>query len=316
MIKRALDIIGEQGVTGLIKTGIKNTLPFRNKVRWCMCSHQRGYSGISKAQKPMRVIVSLTSFPARIGTVYITIKSILMQSLKPDMVILWLAREQFPEKEKSLPDNLLALKKYGLKIKWCHDIKSYKKLIPALREFPDDIIVTADDDVYYERHWLKRLYDGYLKAPNYVHCHRITKFYIEGGEYKIKLGEFEKYPAPSYLHKLTGVGGVLYPPHSLYGDVIDEDKFKKLAPTNDDIWFWFMAIINGVKINVVKNNIPRVQAIKSTLDGECLNRINDSGEMLFWKDFRQMLEEYPQAGKALREDFMNLQNNYMGYGGN
>ena len=307
MLKRVLDIIDEQGVSGLIKTGMKRTLPFRNKVRWGICSRQKRYSGITDVKRERKVIVSLTSFPARIDTVYITIKSILMQSLKPDLIILWLAHEQFPQKENELPRNLLELKKYGLAIEWCHDIKSYKKLIPAMRIYPNDIIVTADDDVYYERHWLKRLYMSYLEAPGYVHCHRVTRFYIENGEYKIKLGEFEQYPVPSYLHKLTGVGGVLYPPHSLHGDVLDEDKFTRLAPTNDDIWFWFMAIINGTKVNVVKNNIPRIQAIKSTLDGECLYKINNSGEKLIWKDFYRMLDEYPQAGKAMQDDFFSMQ---------
>ena len=128
MLKRVLDIIDEQGVNGLVKTGMKRTLPFRNKVRWGICSRQKRYSGITDVKRERKVIVSLTSFPARIDTVYITIKSILMQSLKPDLIILWLAHEQFPQKENELPRNLLELKKYGLAIEWCYDIKSYKKL--------------------------------------------------------------------------------------------------------------------------------------------------------------------------------------------
>ena len=122
MVKRIFDIITEQGLIGLIKTGLKRTLPFRNKVRWIACLCKREYSGVNNNKRDTKVIVSLTSFPARIDTVYITIRSILMQSLKPDIIILWLAQEQFPEKEKELPYNLLKLKKYGLTIEWCHDI--------------------------------------------------------------------------------------------------------------------------------------------------------------------------------------------------
>ena len=256
----------------------------------------------------MKIIVSLTSFPARINVVDITIKSLLMQSLKPDEIILWLASEQFPGKENELPEKLLKLKKYGLTINWCSDIKSYKKLIPALRMYPEDIIVTADDDVYYERHWLKRLYLGYVKDPNYVHCHRITKFYIQDNEYRMKEGEFEVYPFASYLHKLTGVGGVLYPPHILAQEVLDEKKCRTLAPTNDDIWFWLMAVLNGAKINVVKNNLPRIEAVKGTQEGECLNKINDSGEGFLWKDFYKMLGEYPQLDDLLRNEYKMIQN--------
>ncbi|MDE5824867.1 MAG: hypothetical protein K2H91_09340 [Lachnospiraceae bacterium] len=308
MLERVFEIIDEQGMIGLIKTIYKRTLPFRNKIKWSLCSNKKGWLGITDKKRKVKIIVSLTSFPARINIVDITIKSLLMQSLKPDEIILWLAKEQFPGKENGLPDKVLELKKHGLTINWCDDIKSYKKLIPALRMYPEDIIVTADDDVYYERHWLKRLYLGYLKAPDYVHCHRISKFYIKDNEYKMKKGEFEVYPFPSYLHKLTGVGGVLYPPHILYQEVLDEEKFRKFAPTNDDIWFWLMAVLNDAKINVVKNNIPRIEAVKGTQEGECLNKINDCGDELLWKDFYRMLRAYPQLDDILRNEYKIIQN--------
>lgn len=306
MMKRVREIIDEQGVTGLVKTVYKRTLPVRNKIRWGVCRNKKGWSGIMDRKRKVKIIVSLTSFPARIGTVDITVRSLLMQSMKPDEIILWLATEQFPDREKGLPDRLLALKKYGLTINWCNDIKSYKKLIPALRMYPEDIIVTADDDVYYERHWLRRLYLGYVEAPEYVHCHRITKFYIGDNAYKMKEGEFETYPVASYLHKLTGVGGVLYPPHILCQDVLDEAKCRRLAPTNDDVWFWLMAVLNGARINVVKNNLPRIEAVKGTQEGECLNKINDRGDALLWKDFYNMLGAYPQLDDILRNEYKTI----------
>ena len=60
-----------------------------------------------------------------------TIKTLLKQTVKPDKVVLWLAEEQFPQKENELPSELLELQNFGLTIKWCTDIRSYKKLIPA-----------------------------------------------------------------------------------------------------------------------------------------------------------------------------------------
>ena len=127
MIQRVLEIIEEQGMLGLIKTGYKRTLPFRNKIRWGLYSHKKGWTGITNQKRKVKVIVSLTSFPARIDIVDITIKSLLMQSLKPDEIILWLAKGQFSGEENGLPTKLLKLKKYGLTINWCNDIKSYKK---------------------------------------------------------------------------------------------------------------------------------------------------------------------------------------------
>ena len=57
------------------------------------------------------------------------IYSLLTQNFKPDVVVLWLAEEQFPNKEADLSEELLKFKKNGLTIKWCHDIKPYKKFM-------------------------------------------------------------------------------------------------------------------------------------------------------------------------------------------
>ena len=91
-----------------------------------------------------KVIVSLTTYGRRVRKVHYTIISLLRQSYKPDMVILWLDNENW--NDQNLPNTLLKLKEKGLTIKYCADLKSYKKLIPALMEYPDSIIVTCDDD--------------------------------------------------------------------------------------------------------------------------------------------------------------------------
>ena len=136
-------------------------------------------SGLTDIKRNPQIIVSLTSFPDRIPFIYKTISSLLNQTLKPDMVILWLAKEQFPQLENNLPDELLELKKYGLTIKWCNNIRSYKKLVPAIKEYPNDIIITADDDIYYDKTLIELLYKSYEKEPQYIHCHRCTKIFYK-----------------------------------------------------------------------------------------------------------------------------------------
>lgn len=252
----------------------------------------------------MKTIISLTSYPARIDTVDQTIKSLLNQTLKADKVILWLAPEQFPNKEKDLPSQLLALKEKGLTISWYHDIKSYKKLIPALRTYPNDIIITADDDNIYSPTWLEKLFNSYKKYPNDIHCHRVTKFYYQH-RFKAISGGWDYYDGASFLNKLVGLGGVLYPPHCFYKDILDETLILKLAPTNDDQWFWFQAMLNGVKIRVVDN--PEINA--NYIDGTQqtgLTNINDAGEHLFWKDFKRILSYYPSIKNIMRNEQNNI----------
>ena len=258
--------------------------------------------GITEEKRKPQIIVSLTSFPPRIPYLHKTLSSLLNQTLKPDMIILWLAEEQFPNKENDLTEEILDLKKFGLTIKWCNDIKSYKKLVPTLKEFPDDIIITVDDDIYYEKNMLELLYNSYLKAPQYIHCHRCTKIFYKKGEIKAKGGGKKYYKYPSFANKLVGVGGVLYPPHSLYKDITNEKLFMELAPTNDDIWFWLMAVLNDTKITTIKHNIPDPAELDETMQGPCLTHINDHADNLFYKQLENVLQHYKGLEDKIKND--------------
>lgn len=103
-----------------------------------------------------KVIVSLTSYGRRVSAVLpYTIYSLLRQTYKPDVIILWLDYDSW--NERNLPSSIRKLQKYGLTIKFCNDIKSYKKLIPTLKLYPDEIIITVDDDIYYKKNMVERL---------------------------------------------------------------------------------------------------------------------------------------------------------------
>ena len=113
-----------------------------------------------------RMVVSLTTFPLRIGKVHLTIQSILRQSRPADRILLWLSKEEFPE-EAQLPANLLRLKEKGLDIRFCDNIRSFKKVFYTAQEFENDVIVTADDDALYPENWLEGLWDTHEK---YLGC--------------------------------------------------------------------------------------------------------------------------------------------------
>ena len=78
---------------------------------WYM-KHPIRRNGINQAKRKENIIVSLTSYPKRIGTVWLTIETLLRQSVKPDEIILWLAQEQFKSIDV-LPRELIELQKCG-----------------------------------------------------------------------------------------------------------------------------------------------------------------------------------------------------------
>lgn len=259
--------------------------------------------GLTDTPRNPRIIISLTSFPARIPTLHITLSSLLRQTTKPDMVVLWLAREQFPNLENDLPKEILRLQEFGLTIKWHHDIRSYKKLIPSLIKFPEDIIITADDDIFYDQNLVELLYKSYLEEPKLIHCHRITKIFLRRGIIKAKPKKC--YKRPSFANKLVGVGGVLYPPHSLYKDAARENLFMELAPTNDDIWFWLMAVMNDTKIKQIAHNIDVPIEIEETQTGPCLCQVNDNGENLFYVQLDNVFNHYEGLREKVLGDTIN-----------
>jgi hypothetical protein len=201
-------------------------------------------------------VVNLTSFPARIHEVHYALLSILSQSLLPKRINLWLSLEEFPLGLDSLPETLLKMVDLGVHIEWTDNLKSYKKLIPALINYPNAIHITADDDVFYGVDWLKELFGEYAQhGDEFIYAHRAHKIrYNQSG--------FENYDSwdreipqgpPSFLNVATGVGGVLYPPSSLSLQVNSPELFMSHSPTSDDLWFWVMALLNDKKIRVTKN---------------------------------------------------------------
>ena len=238
-----------------------NKLDIRNKARMQLLS--MGEERIIKPIRNEKLIVSLTTYPQRIVDIDVVIFSLINQSIKPDKIILWLAYEEFPNLERDIPNHVLNLKKFGLEIEFCHNIYSYKKLIYALEKYPNDLIVTADDDIYYPYNWLEKLYKSYLENPNVIHCHRAHRIIFDNKNnilpYNQWLQEFKpKNSNPSYLNFATGCGGILYNSKLLHNDIFNEELFFKLSPKNDDVWFWTMALLKNTKINIIDSNMSHI----------------------------------------------------------
>lgn len=265
--------------------------------------------GITAEKREKEIIVSLTSYPDRMYDIHYTLYSLLHQTLKPDRVILWLAKEQFPNMESDIADSILDLKRLGLSIMWCEDIKSYKKLIPALEQFPNDIIITADDDIYYPENWLELLYNSYLKNPEAIHCNRAHAVEIhENGflPYE-KWNKCIKTSDASYKVFPTGCGGVLYPPKSLHMDVLNKEKFMSLSPTADDVWFWAMGVLNHTKFQVVENGMHNIRYVNYAREiGLCnentLSHVNTGNATGNDTCIMRVVQAYPELLGNVKKD--------------
>ncbi|MDR2409925.1 MAG: hypothetical protein LBE13_17690 [Bacteroidales bacterium] len=251
------------------------------------------------------LIVSLTSFPERIDEIKYTIYSLLDQTVSPEKIVLWLAESQFSNKEKELPKILLDLQKYNFEINWCEDIKSYKKLIPSIKHYPDYYILTADDDLYYERKWLQKIWDEHLRYPDDYICHiayRI-KFNKEGGILPYCGWKYIKSSDSSLINfPLSGAGG-LHHKNYLSPDITNKELFLNLCPYADDIWFYFMLIKGNTRIRVVRKPSNRVKYVNpyreyNLIDGYKLTTIN--------VDNAQNDEQFKKVMNYYKIDFRSL----------
>lgn len=243
----------------------------------------------------MRYIVTLTSYGHRVeSTAPYAICSLLNQTVLPDRIILWLAYDT------PVPLILIKLCEIGLEIKFCRDLKSYKKLIPALVEFPDDVLVTADDDHFYPNNWFEQLKTAFLKDTSKIYVHRVHSMTFDNEQ---DLAPYRKWDfcVLSVLDERlifpTGGGGILYPPNSLHAFCSNVDTFLAVAPTADDIWFWAMARLKGTKYAIIKDGYRFLRNIDPFNEG--LWKINIKGEND--RQMRNVINQYPALKILLSE---------------
>lgn len=232
--------------------------------------------GLAKPERDRRIIVSMTSYPARITAVPIVLERMLVQTVRPDKIILWLAKEQFPNREADLPEELIALKADGVEIKWCDgDMKAYKKVLPALKEYPDDLVVIIDDDLMYRVDLIESLYNAHLKHPEAIIAARVhqIQFDEEGQIAPYLTWKKECNFAIGEIHRdwfFTGGAGTLIPPHTFGTDIFDTDTIMELCPHADDMWLNIHCAIRHVPILNVANNYTL-----TCLEGTQTNRLYD-----------------------------------------
>ena len=213
-----------------------------------------------------QVIVSLKTHSKRIYEAFLSVESIMQQTVKPNRIVLWLDETR---QNEPLPITLQRQIERGLEVRFCKDVGPHTKLVPSLRTFPDDIIVTIDDDTIFAYDMLENLLNSYRQFPQYIHANRahIIKFTDNGCLKNYNAWEHRTTKiGTSPLLFPTGVGGVLYPPHSLCEEVLNEDAFLRLCPTGDDIWYKAMSLLNNTQCYKIATHDPCYYSIPTMQD--------------------------------------------------
>lgn len=199
----------------------------------------------------MAIIVSLTSYKERLPTLHLCLESLLTQRYKPSKIVLYLHENEVVDK------NITSLQQKGIEIKYfTEDYKPHNKYLHAMREYPNDVIVTFDDDALYPPHLLELLVSVHKKFPCAVIAGRGHEIRLNKQGYLLPYKEWGwettlYYEIPSMGVMATGVGGVLYPPNSMSSELFNTVNISKLCLYADDIWLKCMQVLKGTPVVIV-----------------------------------------------------------------
>lgn len=195
-------------------------------------SHRRFKTGMSSSAEGERLIVSMTSWAKRINNVPKVVDSILHNTLRPDIIVLNLARTEFPGMENDLPYDVQTLINDGLvEVLWSdRDTKAFKKFIPTLKKYPNDLVFAIDDDFIYPDDILETFMAEHSRTPNVP---------LSGNNFKV--GGVSGHCGCASLVKSSYFGRYL--------DDLMDDTVLELRM--DDIFYVFCAALNGVHYRYV-----------------------------------------------------------------
>lgn len=247
------------------------------------------------------LIVSMTSYGHRLSdSCPYALYSIFSQTLRPNRICLFLDNSWSDE---TLPPLIKRMQQSGLEVYYSEDLRSYKKLIPALQRFPDNRIITVDDDFYYNKdlcQWLVEEYDRAVAQGEQA---------VVGSWASVETslnGEFAPYndwPDGAGLDKnkhwsLKAGNGTLYPPRVFDDEICKSEVFMQLAPTADDLWFWAMERRQNILIRQIPtgryglhrcvNRLLQYDYEHQTDALTYINNVQDNNE----QQFRALIERY------------------------
>lgn len=206
------------------------------------------YSELKPISVAKNVIVSLTTYGSNIHNVHFVVKSLLCQTIQADKIILWLDEREFDE--KSVPLNLSCLIGDEFIIQYCENLKSYKKIMPTIQNYPDYDVITVDDDYLYPRDLVELLLKEQNQHPRVIIGHRAhtIKTTNRGGICKYNSWDFESLNSESsHSVFVTSGGGTLFPKGILGSGFLEKSDYMTLCPSADDVWINFYAMKHGIK---------------------------------------------------------------------
>lgn len=226
-----------------------NFTVLRNKAFWLLFR-----LGLYKPQNvDRRIVISLTSYPARFEYLSKTLKTLIIQTTLPNAVRVYIEEKDFPE----IGSELLRFTELG--VTFCPTVSGWRaatKLIPELLrdDSKEELILYLDDEIIYPRNLVASLahtLDAWPDSDVVFNWGQIVPLWDENAGCIPKYSTWKTTNLISPEKNLVvplGVAGVLLKRDSVPLEVTNFEMFQEISQSNDDLWYWFHFVQNNLKL--------------------------------------------------------------------
>lgn len=226
-------------------------------------------------------VVCLTSHGRRIQRVHLAIESIARGRARPRRLVLWVDAEDYDMAVAN--KSIIRLKRRGLEVKrGQRQYRAHNKYFNYTLDPDPGVLVTADDDIFYPRHWLAELWASFEEGQR----NDAIGFWVRLP--MIQAGAFAPFGTWKDVTDRTrrigaftfGVSGVIFPNALRQALAAQGDKFVETTQLADDVWISWMALRSGIAVRQCRNKSEHYFVIPFTqgqrlADENVLNGQND-----------------------------------------
>ena len=207
------------------------------------------------------------------------IEILINNTYKPDKIILNLAVEEFPNKNLELPKSILRLLKFNnFEIFWVYKNNNvFKKLIPTIDRYKNDLIITIDNDIIYPFDLIENVIKNFIKFGS----NKPMSFGNNYSDWIINKTRISSHFGPCTIVKYKFFQEKL---NEIYKETTEE-LLNKNIKCFDDLLYTYTALINGFQYLRIKNYSIKNYQLNSKFQ-------NHSFSDNFSKKIINQMEEY------------------------
>lgn len=264
-----------------------------------------------------KIVVTMTSWTKRINQVARAIyRYLTTQTIKPDVFYLWLAEEEFPNKEDDLPEDLLLIcEGFNVKIKWTKYNEYCFKRWRVYPEHYNDFVISMDDDIIYDSDLIETCINRYkeIKEPCVISWQK-PGCVLQPDRPNII---YDWCPISSYKTvSITNyfLGQTCFTPRSFPVEIFTDkywNKIREICPKCDESVIHPFLIKNGIKIYFCSDK-EKAKTIESLQDVGLLQEMHNTVIKINGKFYKKqhilkynILKTFPELQEKWKIAFPN-----------